>query len=54
MATSSITKTFIIRDRKVFEKLVKETQNLPGKSAADANSSSLKRGKEALKHFSFR
>lgn len=52
MATSSITKQFIIKDEKTFRKLKKELDNAPErKTVVNKKSSSLSRGREGLKKF---
>lgn len=53
VATSSITKQFVVKDHKAFEKLVDEAAKLP-KREATQDSPSLKKGREALKRFSLR
>lgn len=56
MATSSMQKDFIIRDRKAFEQF-KEVSKSDAKHSAERKvkkSSSLAYGEEKLKHFSFR
>lgn len=53
MATSSITKQFVVKDYKAYEKLVVKAEKIP-KSEATQDSPSLKKGREALKRFSLR
>lgn len=53
MATSSITKQFVVKDAKAFEKLVSEAKNAPDRKPTK-DSPSLKKGREALKRFSLR
>lgn len=53
MATSSITKQFVVKDYKAFEKLLNEAEKMP-KREATQDSPSLKKGREALKRFSLR
>lgn len=54
MATSSITKEFVIRDPKVYEKLVNDLETQAPKHIRTSASSSLKRGKEKLAQLSHR
>lgn len=51
MATSSITKDFVVRDEKAFKKLIKEVNNLPARKNVVKDSTSLSEGREALKRF---
>ncbi len=53
MATSSITKDFVIHDKKTFDKLQKELQSEP-KRTQTVQSTSLKKGREKLSTFVFR
>ena len=53
VATSSITKQFVVKDYKAFEKLLNEAEKIP-KREATQDSPSLKKGREALKRFSLR
>ena len=53
MATSSITKQFVVKDYKAFEKLLNEAEKMPEREATQ-DSPSLKKGREALKRFSLR
>ena len=53
MATSSITKQFIVKDQKAFEKILRESAKLPNRKATQ-DSPSLNKGREALKQFSLR
>lgn len=50
MVTSSITKQFVVKDKKAFSKLMSESAKLPERKATQ-NSPSLDEGREALKHF---
>ncbi len=55
MATSSITKDFIVRDAQAFDKLYKKVQAMPERKVTKSpDSSCLIRGKAKLKQFSFR
>lgn len=54
VATSSITKQFVAKDSKAFEKLLKEAEKTPERTAAVRENSSLDRGRKALKQFSLR
>ena len=54
MATSSIRKQFVARDREAFERLLKEAEKMPERKAAVFENSSLDRGRKALKQFSSR
>ena len=54
MATSSITKEFVIHDPKVFEQLVKDLEKTSSKPLRTNATSSLKRGKEKLAQLSYR
>lgn len=51
MATSSITKNFVVRDEKAFKRLLKEEKALPARNTVVKNSTSLSEGREALKQF---
>ena len=53
VATSSITKQFVVKDPKAFEKILQESAELPNREATQ-DSPSLKKGREALKQFSLR
>ena len=53
VATSSIRKQFIAKDRKAFERLLKEAEKTPARKIT-APSPSLEEGRKALKRFSFR
>ncbi len=53
MATTSIKKQFIAKDIKTFNTLAKEVENAPTREVKVSNPSSLKRGTELLKQFSF-
>ena len=54
MATSSITKEFVIRDSKVYEQLVNDLEKQAPKPISTSTASSLKRGKEKLAQLSYR
>lgn len=53
MATSSITKQFVVKDPKAFRKLMTESARIPERKATQ-DSPSLNKGREALKRFSLR
>ena len=53
MATSSITKNFVVRDVKAYKKLLKEIEKKPVRSKT-LQSSNIQRGQELLNQFSFR
>ena len=53
VATSSITKQFVVKDQKAFERLVAESEKLPDRKATK-DSSSLNKGRELLSRFSLR
>lgn len=53
MATSSITKQFVVKDPKAFERLVTESAKLPDRKATK-DSPSLNKGRELLRQFSLR
>lgn len=52
MATSSITKQFIVKDMEAFEKLMAEIEKQPEREVIPEEGSSLQKGREALKQFS--
>ncbi len=54
MATSSITKQFVAKDMKAFEKLLSEIEKQPERKVSVKESTSLNKGREALKRFSLR
>ena len=54
MATSSITKEFVVKDMKAFDALVRETQSIPKRKLTATESPSLAKGRELLKKFSSR
>lgn len=54
MATSSITKEFVVKDEKAFEKLLKKVEQMPERKVSATQSPSLAKGREVLKKFSFR
>lgn len=53
MATSSITKQFVVKDPKAFKRLMDESAKMPERKATQ-DSPSLNKGREALKRFSLR
>ena len=53
MATSSITKHFVVKDEKAFEEMLAEASKKPERKST-VDSPSLNQGREALKRFSFR
>lgn len=53
MATSSITKQFVVKDPKAFKRLMDEAAKIPERKATQ-DSPSLNKGREALKRFSLR
>ncbi len=54
MATSSITKEFVVKDTEAFEKLLKKVEQMPERKVSATQSPSLAKGREALKKFSYR
>lgn len=54
MATSSITKQFVVKDHKAFEKVLAELDKKPEARKTTADSPSLNKGREILKRFSLR
>lgn len=54
MATSSITKDFIVKDVENFERILKEVNNKPSRIIKTTASLNLERGSKLLKQFSFR
>ncbi len=54
MATSSIRKEFVVNDIKKFENIIKEVNKMPVRTLKSHKNSSLKKGNELLKQFSFR
>ena len=54
MATSSITKDFKVVDIEAYKKLVDRLEQEPPRKIVHDKQSSLERGKELLKQFSFR
>ena len=52
MATSSITKDFVVHDPKTFERLLKDLEKQPSKPVRPSTKSSLQRGKEKLAQLS--
>lgn len=54
MATSSITKQFVVKNAKAFEKLLEEARTMPDRKVEATVSPSLAKGREALKRFSCR
>jgi hypothetical protein len=53
VAISSITKQFVIKDGKVYEKLLNDIKHTPAPQIIHSPSS-LEKGREALVHFSLR
>ena len=53
MATSSITKNFVAKDKSVYEKLAKDIKAAETKKTEHPQNTSWKRGQELLKRFSF-
>lgn len=53
MAISSITKQFVIKDKKAYEKLLNDVKRTPAPKIIPSPSS-LERGREALVRFSLR
>lgn len=53
MATSSITKQFVVKDPEAFRKLMTESARIPERKATQ-DSPSLNKGREALKRFVLR
>lgn len=53
VATSSITKQFVVKDPKAFRKLMTESARIPERKATQ-DSPSLNKGREALKRFVLR
>lgn len=51
MATSSITKNYVVRDQEAFKRLIKELNSLPPQRFKDTDSDALKEGIEAWKKF---
>lgn len=54
MATSSITKEFVVHDQASYQKLKKELDSRPARTVRTNENSSLKRGKEKLAQSSYR
>lgn len=54
MATSSITKEFVVKDEAAFAKLKKELDENPASPKKTEESPSLKKGREKLATFVFR
>ena len=54
MATSSITKQFVVKDAEAFEKLLSEIEKQPERKITTEENPSLDKGREALKQFSLR
>lgn len=53
MATSSLTKDFVVGDKKAFAQFKKDIETMPENDRTVKSCPSLKRGKEKLKYFSF-
>jgi len=54
MATSSITKEFVVKDIEAYKELLKKTSDKPERELKKAEPSEIERGKQLLKQFSFR
>lgn len=54
MATSSITKEFVIKDKNAYLKIAEEINSKPKRIVKVTSPSNIKRGTELLKQFSFR
>lgn len=54
MATSSITKEFLVHDQETYLKLKQELNTRPKRVVRNNETSSLKRGKEKLAQLSYR
>ena len=54
MATSSITKEFIVKDAEAYSKIIKEVSNTPARTVKTEKPSNIERGNQLLKQFSFR
>jgi hypothetical protein len=54
VATSSITKQFVVKDMEAFVKLTKEADQMPERKATVCEHSSLNRGRKVFKQFSLR
>ena len=53
VATSSIRKQFIVKDKRAFDRLLKEAEETPARKTTTPTPS-LEEGRKALKRFSFR
>jgi hypothetical protein len=54
MATSSLHKEFVVKDKKAFEQLKKDIEEKANLNTTVEVAHSLEEGEEILKHFSFR
>ncbi len=54
MATSSITKEFIVKDEKAYLQIIEEVSNKPVRTVKTVKPSNIERGNKLLKQFSFR
>ena len=54
MATSSITKQFVVKDHEAYERLLAEISQKPERKTTTEASSSLAKGRELLKRLSSR
>lgn len=53
MATSSITKEFVIKDAEAYLQMMNEISDKPDRTVKTIKSSNIERGKELLKQFLF-
>lgn len=54
MATSSITKEFVVKNEKAFFQIIEEIGNKPERTEKTVDSSNIERGRKLLRQFSFR
>ena len=54
MATSSITKQYVLKDKDAYQRLLADIEKKPLRQNAEAEPSCLEKGKQALASFSFR
>lgn len=54
MATSSITKEFVVKDEKAYSQMMKEISAKPNRTVKTEKPSNIERGNDLLKRFSFR
>lgn len=52
MATTSITKQFVVKDKKAFNNLLKTIEKVPKRTIIAKDGTSLSKGREILKQFS--